>query len=259
MCRTNRSSWGASRERERERQRWWRCTRKCEWERLIISPMLFFPSLFSAWLHSLGARRLFRSRLFGCTLLNLLKWNCCALAEILRQCHITYQNVQHLYIVQLWAEGEMCGWDVACGGSIELWPPWLWLDPLCQLYSGPSATPAGPGWVFYQDLPSLKIQETKRKALLSLIHLYHANTFKANIYGSCFTMGIRYSPLNDMVHNGEGLLTCRLQGTVRKRLDQHFLTTLHDHCDAFMTRWFNMLYLQVCWVMMSPGQQHSSK
>lgn len=109
-----------------------------------------FQSLFSA-VHSLPLACL--------TLLNLWKWNSCALAEILRQCHITYQNVQHLYIVQLWAEGEMFGWDVACGGSIEQWPPWLWLDPLCQLYSGPSVTPAGPGWVFYQDLPSLKIHE----------------------------------------------------------------------------------------------------
>lgn len=107
MCRTNRSSWGASRERERDRdgEDAQNSVNERGWSSL-------FPSLFSA-LHSLGARWLSPSRLFGCTLLNLWKWNCCALAEILRQCHITYQNVQHLYIVQLWAEGEMCGWDVA--------------------------------------------------------------------------------------------------------------------------------------------------
>lgn len=131
-------------EKERERQRWWRL-QECEWEGDHLSHSLLLISFLCV---TLSRSTSDRSPPLACLAVPCWiswEWNCCALAEILRQCHITYQNVQHLYIVQLWAEGEMCGWDVACGGSIERSPPWLWLDPLCPLYSGPSVTPAEPG------------------------------------------------------------------------------------------------------------------
>lgn len=164
MCRTNRSSWGAS--RERERQRWWRCTKKCEWERADHLSHSLLPFSFLRITLSRSAMALFLSLvwLYPAESLEMellcSGWDSKAMSHYISKCTTSI----HCAVVSGgWDVWMRCG--VVCGGSIEQWPPWLWLDPLCQLYSGPSVTPAGKGLVFYQDLPSLKIQERERRCI----------------------------------------------------------------------------------------------
>lgn len=110
----------------------------------VLPPFLTSPALLPRYPAELGS------------------WKCCAL--FLRQCHITGQNVQHLYIVRLCTGvgGEVRGvrvkegWWGKGGCSIARWLPLRWPDPQYLLCSGSYAAPTEPGWVSDPDQPCLK-------------------------------------------------------------------------------------------------------
>lgn len=176
------------RKRERETEMVKMHKKKCEWERADHLSHSLLPFSFLRITLSGSAMALFLSLvwLYPAESLEMellcSGWDSKAMSHYISKCTTSI----HCAVVSGgWDVWMRCG--VVCGGSIEQWPPWLWLDPLCQLYSGPSVTPAGPGWVFYQDLPSLKIQEREREKMhfneTSLLWLIHLHTLLLKVRG----------------------------------------------------------------------------